>query len=162
MMHDTTTVNAFSTTAMLRNVSICSAAVDLAVKREIHLPGIVVFHGNSGYGKSTAAAFVANRTKAYYVEVGQNWTRRKFVLAILRQMGMGEERGTVGDLIDKVAEQLALSGRPLIIDEMDSVLEVTGEIIDRAETNQRTVGELRDTYNGHRHPNTVDPVNKVI
>lgn len=140
MMHDTAAVNAFSTTAPLRNVSLCATALDIAVKRELHLPGMVVFHGPSGYGKSTAAAFVANRHRAYYVEVKANWTRRFFVQAILKQMGMPDERGTIPDLIEKICEQLVLSQRPLIVDEMDNVVA------------RRMVDIVEDIYRGSAAP----------
>lgn len=140
MIHDTETANAFSTTAPLRNVSLCATALDIAVKRELHLPGMVVFHGPSGYGKSTAAAFVANRHRAYYVEVKANWTRRFLLQAILRQMGLPDERGTIPQLIDTISEQLVLSRRPLIIDEMDNVVD------------RHMVNVVEDIYRGSAAP----------
>lgn len=140
MMHDTSAVNVFSTTAPLRNVSLCAAALDLAIKRDLHLPGMVVFHGPSGYGKSTAAAHVANQHRAYYVEVKANWTRRFLVKAILKQMGLPDERGAIPDLVETICEQLALSQRPLIIDEMDNVVD------------RKMVNLIEDIYRGSAAP----------
>ena len=50
-------------TAPLTNVSLCLASLTRAIDRPRHLPGIVVFYGPSGYGKSTAAT-VATTARA--------------------------------------------------------------------------------------------------
>ena len=48
------------TTAATTNVAKCIRAMERAVSRPSHLPGLVGFYGPSGYGKSIAAAYVAN------------------------------------------------------------------------------------------------------
>src|SRR3569832_1095946 len=101
------------TAAPITNVSLCG---------EAHLPGIAVFCGQSGYGKSTAAAYWANKQRAYFVQVKSVWTRKAFLLAILKEMGITPAR-TLYEMADQVSEQLVLSGRPLIIDEMDYIVD---------------------------------------
>ncbi len=111
------------------------AALTRAMERSAHLPGLVTFYGPSGWGKSTAAGYVANRYRAYYVEAKSAWTRKALLLAICREMGI-EPAKTIYDLTDQVSEQLALSGRPLIVDEMDHIVE------------KNAVEVIRDLYEG--------------
>lgn len=123
------------TIAPLRNVSLCIATMKRALERPEHLPGMVTLFGPSGWGKTTAAIYVANTTRAYYVQARSAWTRKAMLLAILREMGIPPAR-TVYEMTEQVAEQLSLSGRPLIVDEMD-------HIVDR-----NMVELVRDVYEG--------------
>lgn len=110
------------TVAPLCNVSLCMAAIQRAVERPAHLPGMVILFGPSGWGKSTAAIYVANMTRAYYVQARSTWTRKAMLIAVLREMGIAPAR-TVFEMTEQVAEQLSLSGRPLIVDEMDHLVD---------------------------------------
>lgn len=110
------------TTAPITNVSLCGTALMSVMSRAAHLPGIAVFCGPSGYGKSTAAAYCANKWRAYYIQVKSVWTRKAFLHAILKEMGIQPAR-TLYDMADQVAEQLVLSNRPLIVDEMDYLVD---------------------------------------
>lgn len=114
--------------APLQNVGLCLGALDKAAKRPGHLPGLVVLYGPSGYGKSTSAAYVATRTDAYYVEARSSWTKKALLESILTSMDIRRGRTiqparTISGMVDQAAEQLARSGRPLIIDEMDHVVD---------------------------------------
>ena len=122
-------------TAMLANVRQCLQALERAVKRPGHLPGLVCLFGPSGWGKSTAAAHVATRLDAYYVEAKSIWTKKAMLLAILREMGIAPARASY-EMGEQISEQLARSGRPLIIDEMDHVVE------------KNAVEIVRDLYEG--------------
>lgn len=124
-----------STVAPIANVGRCMAALNRAMDRKAHLPGMVTFYGPSGWGKSTAAGYVANRYRAYYVEAKSSWTRKALLLSICKEMGIAPAK-TIYELTDQISEQLALSGRPLIVDEMD-------HIVDR-----NAVEVVRDIYEG--------------
>lgn len=104
--------------APLVNVSLCVKTLEQAMERPAHLPGIVSFTGPSGFGKSTAAAIAANRFEAVYVQARSTWTRKAAHLAILKEMGVVPARTLYG-MAEQVAEQLALSRKPLIVDECD-------------------------------------------
>jgi len=121
--------------ANLRNVALLSTAIDTALARPVHLPGLVVFYGTSGIGKSFSAAYAANRYQAYYVECKSSWTRKALLSAILNSMGIMPAK-TLPEMTDQAAEQLALSGKPLIIDEMDHIVE------------KKAVEVIRDLYEG--------------
>lgn len=107
--------------APLVNVSLCVSTLERAMNRPAHLPGIVTFTGPSGFGKSTAAAIAANRFEAVYVQAKSSWTRKAAHLAILKEMGVVPARTLYG-MAEQVAEQLALSRKPLIIDECDYLI----------------------------------------
>ena len=128
---------ATATTAPLRNVALCMQVLERAMNRPRHLPGMVTFYGPSGWGKSFAAAYAANKTRAYYVECKSTWTRKAILGAILNDMGIAPA-ATIYEMTDQIAENLTLSGRPLIIDEMDHIVE------------KKAVEIIRDIYEGSR------------
>lgn len=111
-----------NTVAPLANVAICVSAMERAMNRSPHLPGMVTFYGPSGYGKSTAATYTAHKHRAYYVQCMSAWTKKSFLSHVLIEMRIAPGR-TIPDMTLQVAEQLALSDRPLIIDEMDHLAE---------------------------------------
>ena len=131
----TETTNSINTIAPLANVSLCSSALDRALNRPAHLPGMVTFYGPSGWGKSFSAAYTANRFRAYYVECKSSWTRKALLVSILKSMGIVPAT-TIYDMTEQISEQLALSGRPLIVDEMDHIVE------------KKAVEVIRDIYEG--------------
>jgi DNA transposition AAA+ family ATPase len=96
---------------------------------------MVTFYGPSGWGKSFSAAYTANRFRAYYVECKSSWTRKALLVAILKSMGIVPAT-TIYDMTEQISEQLALSGRPLIVDEMDHIVE------------KKAVEVIRDIYEG--------------
>lgn len=106
----------------LTNVGLLANAIDRAMRRPVGLPGLVVKYGPSGYGKSVAAAFAANKHRAYYVECRDTWTKKAFLQAVLREMGLVPTR-TLSEMVDQVAEQLSLSGRPLLVDDAQYLLD---------------------------------------
>lgn len=111
--------------APLENVGLATTALDRAIQRERHLPGLVVFYGKSGFGKTFAGNFAANKHRAYYVQYRSNWTKKFFLLSILKDMGIVPAR-TTPEMADQIAEELALSRRPLIVDEADELVERGG------------------------------------
>ncbi|CAA0111487.1 Uncharacterised protein [BD1-7 clade bacterium] len=113
-----------SSIAGTTNVALCHQAIQEALTREASLPGLLVFYGWSGLGKSLAAAFVANQHNAYIVQCQSLWTRKYFLQAILKEMGVSFSTGTpIPELGMMISEELALSGRPLIIDEADYLVD---------------------------------------
>lgn len=124
-----------TTIAPLANVSLLATSLEKALHRPVHLPGMVVMYGPSGIGKSFSAAYAANRYQAYYVECKSSWTRKALLAAILNSMGIVPAK-TLPEMTDQAAEQLALSGKPLIIDEMDHIVE------------KKAVEVIRDLYEG--------------
>lgn len=108
--------------AQIANLGLCDIALERAMSRTASLPGLVCFYGPSGYGKSMSAAWVANARRAYYVQARSIWTKKHTLKAILAEMNI-KSAGTVSEMADQIAEELAASGRPLIIDEMDHLVD---------------------------------------
>jgi|GEM_PF-3875477 len=89
--------------AKTTNIGLCLAALKQALNRSISLPGLVCLYGSSGYGKSCAASYVASREGAFYVQARSVWSRKHFLQAVLREMGL-PSKGTIAELADRVAE----------------------------------------------------------
>jgi len=60
---------------------------------------------------------LAVQTRAYYVQCQTLWSRGDFISAVCRELGLEAARGTAAAKADAIAEQLARSRRPLLIDE---------------------------------------------
>lgn len=104
--------------APLRNVVALRDLITRAKRRGPHLPGLVVFSGFSGWGKSFAAAHAAVDHRCYLVQARSGWSRRALMLAICRQLGITPGQTTY-EMVDQAAEELGLSNRPLLLDEFD-------------------------------------------
>ncbi|MEZ5571207.1 MAG: ATP-binding protein [Halioglobus sp.] len=121
MKHKARSVNNI---ASLTNVTLTAAAMEASIGREASVPGITCLYGPSGWGKSQAAAYVRREYEAYYIEAKSVWSRKTYLLSILKDMGIPVLRQeTLPELMEKVAEELSLSGRPLIIDEVDYLVD---------------------------------------
>ncbi|WP_036536706.1 AAA family ATPase [Oceanobacter kriegii] len=107
-----------SNIAGITNVALANRAMMQLQERSPSLPGLGVLHGPSGYGKSFAASYVANAHRAYYVQCKSTWTRRAFLEAILKEMGILPSKN-LASMTEQACEELMQSGRPLIIDEAD-------------------------------------------
>ena len=132
--------------APLQNVTICARALQQTMNRPANLPGFVVLYGQSGYGKSMAASYCANKYDGIYVECRSFFRQqRTFLEAILQEMNIRPER-TIGAMMNQIAYELDLSQRPLILDEMDHVvctksLELVRDLHEMARTTILMVGE---------------------
>tara|TARA_R110002072_G_scaffold302699_1_gene487410 strand:+ start:5260 stop:6003 length:744 start_codon:yes stop_codon:yes gene_type:complete len=133
--------------APLPNVALFAELLDRVMNRSIHLPGLAIFYGFSGFGKTWAATYGAHAFRAYYVEAGFSWTRKKFLQAILVELG-AQPDGTIPDMVDQLIDVLAKIDRPLIIDEFDYIVEknyveLIREIHDKSQAPIILIGEER-------------------
>lgn len=109
--------------APLKNVAALMTLAQRLIHRPSHLPGIGVFHGFSGYGKTQAATWVQNKTGAIRLEIGDWWTPTTFAVALMKELGVPEPRGPRWRLIEDAIGHLAQPGHPpLIIDEADQIM----------------------------------------
>jgi DNA transposition AAA+ family ATPase len=86
-----------------------------------------------------AAAYAANQHRAYYIQCKSTWTKKALVVALLKEMGI-QPKGSVTDMVEMACEELIHSGRPLIIDEVDHMV------------NKKAVEIIRDIYEGSEAP----------
>lgn len=139
-MDEAVKINTVGNVAPMRNVMLLNALINRVQNRDADLPGLACFFGFSGLGKTKAATWNAQETRAYWVEVKSTWSRKKFVEMILRSMDITPGR-TVGDMVEQIGDQLSKSGRPLLIDEADLIAKdgMIGIIRDIYESSQGTV-----------------------
>lgn len=135
----------YNSVAPLRNVQAMSQLLDRVQKRDRDLPGMACFYGPSGFGKTTAAAWNANRMRAYWVQMKSAWTAKKLCTSILEDVGIVPKR-TIADQVDQISDELAKSGRPLLIDEADylvsrSMIEIVRDIYESSKATIVLIGE---------------------
>lgn len=125
--------------AALNNVTRAATCMERLINASSHLPKIGVFYGRAGFGKSSAAIYMMNSYNAYRIECKSVWNRKTVLLEILKRMGLTPQK-TMPEMLDQVCEQLQKSNRPLIIDEMDHLV------------NKNAVEIVRDIYDGSQTP----------
>lgn len=135
----------YNSVAPLRNVAALVTLVEKVRSRALGLPGMAVFYGPSGYGKTTASVYAANRFQAYSVEVGSSWKQRLFCEAILHEIGQ-KPGPTIGHMVQTISEHLARTDAPLLIDEADFLvaqksIEIVREIHDKSGAPVILIGE---------------------
>lgn len=115
------------TVAPLKNVALMMGLVQRLQERKRDLPGIGCFNGFSGYGKSVATAYAANklRMKAVYLEARSAWTKKKFLDALALELGLGAgaKSKPIYDLVDLCAEAMGDRQVVLFVDEADHVVD---------------------------------------
>ena len=125
-----------SQVAQIHNLSLVRTATERLASRTAGLPGMAVLYGPAGYGKTTASLAIANENRAYFVQMRSAWGRKALLEKVLIEMG-ARPHGTIPQMLDQVCEQLATSGRMLMIDEFDYCVR-----------NDSTVELVRDIYEG--------------
>ncbi|MCW8856083.1 MAG: ATP-binding protein [Kangiella sp.] len=136
-----------NTIAPLHNVQLCMQAVSDAIERDPMLPGMVCFTGPSGFGKTISATYTANKYDAFYIECKSTWTKKAVLTAILREMSV-PPLGTLPEMTEQIAEQLVITDKPLIVDEMDHLadkksVEIIRDIYDASQAPILLIGEER-------------------
>ncbi|MBF0368563.1 MAG: ATP-binding protein [Magnetococcales bacterium] len=110
------------TPAPLKNVAFFMEMMERLQGRASHMEGIGCFYGEPGLGKSISARFALLQFQAYYIEAGKSWTAKALFTRILREMGITPAK-TIWEMTEQAGNQLLLSGRPLIIDEFDKLVD---------------------------------------
>lgn len=127
-------------------------------KREPGLPNMGAMFGHSGWGKSQAAIYAQNSTRAIVVEVSESWSAKKLWTEILKEAFVAQPKGTASELQDEVVMVLGdQSERPLILDEADKLIargliEKVREVADKAQVPVLLVGEEKLLTKLEREP----------
>jgi replication-associated recombination protein RarA len=132
--------NVNGTVAALNNVILAATCMERLVNASSHLPKIGVLYGRAGLGKSSAAIYLMNRYNAYRIECKSVWNRKTVLTEILKRMAI-KPAPTMPEMLDQICTQLMVSGRPLIVDEMDHLVK------------KNAVEVIRDIHDGAgQHP----------
>ncbi|MBW3243135.1 ATP-binding protein [Epibacterium sp. DP7N7-1] len=132
--------------APLRNVAALISLVERVQDRSMGLPGMAVFYGPSGWGKTTATTFVTNEYQAYNVQVLSCWTPSYFLQSIMREIGIKPVRG-VPAMVEAIAAHLARADRPLIVDDAQyltknkKLIELARDLYEASQSTVILVGE---------------------
>ena len=108
----------YTNVAPLRNVAALLSLVVQVRDRQFGLPGLAVFYGPSGWGKTTAATYASNRFDACHVEIKSLWRTKQVLQQIALELGLRPAR-TAPDIFEQVAKTLGRQQRPLLLDEAD-------------------------------------------
>lgn len=114
----------YNSVAPLANVARLQGLIDRCQNRAHGLPGMGCFFGRAGHGKTTAGVYAQNRLSAVHVEAKSLGGVRKLLEMIVQELGL-RPLSTASRLFDQAAEELARTGRPLIVDEADRILKET-------------------------------------
>jgi DNA transposition AAA+ family ATPase len=107
--------------APVKNVENLFSAFRYLAERDPGIPGIGLVYGFTGAGKTTAVTSLINRTNGVYVRANAVWTPSSMLGAITNELG-GEPMAKNAQMIAFITERLALTGRPLFVDEADYIL----------------------------------------
>jgi DNA transposition AAA+ family ATPase len=115
--------------APLKNIALMFQLSKTLINRPAGLPGIGVFYGPSGFGKTFASIYTQTKTEAVRIEIGESWTNKRLLEAILRELGETRIRGTIAALAEMTIERLSeYPDQPLIIDEADKLIDKRGAL----------------------------------
>jgi predicted GTPase len=107
-----------SKVAHVKNIQLLLDAYDVVENADPGDERIVLLHGATGTGKSTAIVHLINATNGIYLEASPTWTLTGMYRAIVNAIGL-EPRGRNVDLEVAIVDEMGRNGRPLFIDEID-------------------------------------------
>jgi len=137
--------------AIVKNVLVAQAAFEALQERNVNLPGMGLIYGKPGYGKTTAITWLVNQYNGVFVRAGATWTPTAMLSTILTELGV-EPSGRLNTYVDSICEHLAITGRPLFVDEGDYLLDGS---------NVKMIETLRDIHDITQVPVMVIGMNGI-
>jgi DNA transposition AAA+ family ATPase len=134
-----------NTVAPLRNVAALAALINRIDKRSFGLPGLGVFYGPSGFGKSYAGTYATNKFGAIHIEIKSVWRHKTLCEAIAHEMGI-KPAPTIAGMVKQISQYLLEENVPLLIDEADvlvkrNLIEVVRDIYEGSGATVVLIGE---------------------
>lgn len=120
----TSALGAGGSIASTSNIALVHSTMDALIQRAPGLPGIAMFYGASGLGKSFGAAYASHPAgfNGIYVSCRSFETKKSFVEQVCKSIGI-TPRGNIPAIVDEIVQVLVLSNRPLIVDEVDYIVD---------------------------------------
>ncbi|TAM37825.1 MAG: ATP-binding protein [Burkholderiaceae bacterium] len=108
----------------ISNIGLVRAVMDTLVQRTSGLPGIGTLYGRSGLGKSFGASYASHPAgfNGIYVSCRSFETKKSLAEQICKAIGI-TPKGNIPAIVDALIEVLSISGRPLIVDEVDYIVD---------------------------------------
>lgn len=116
------------------NVTKLAEAGDALLCRAPGMPGMGLCFGPSGFGKTTAIAWLATRQHGVFVRARATSTPTSLLATICKELNIAT-RFRLSETVDALVDKLAETGRPLFVDEADYVIK-----------QERLVDTLRDLH----------------
>lgn len=106
------------------NIGLVHTVMESLTTRAPGLPGIGTFYGRSGLGKSFGAAYASHPAgfNGIYVSCRSFETKKSLAEQVCKAIGI-MPKGNIPTIVDAIVEVLSLSGRPLIVDEVDYIVD---------------------------------------
>ena len=106
------------------NISLVHTIMGQLTDRAAGLPGIGSFYGRSGLGKSVGAAYASHPGgfNGIYVSCRSFETKKSLAEQICKSIGI-TPKGNIPSIVDSIVEVLSISNRPLIVDEVDYIVD---------------------------------------
>lgn len=106
------------------NIGLAHALMEQLTKREPGMPGIGTLYGPSGLGKTFAASYASHPAgfNGIYVSCRSFDTKKSFVEQVCKSAGI-QAKGSIPSIADDIVTMLAVSRRPLVVDEVDHIVE---------------------------------------
>lgn len=117
-----------------KNIVSLSSGFQESHKRETGIPRMGLIYAPTGFGKTTAAAWLVNRENGVYVRAVSLWSPSTMLMAILAELSITSPRYPA-QMLQAIVDQLKLSQRPLFIDEADYLFQ-----------NSRMIDAVRDIH----------------
>lgn len=108
--------------AITKNIVALQAAFESLEGRDPGIPGMGLVHGFTGFGKTTAIAWLVNRTSGVFVRAMSTWTPNAMLGAIMRELGKEPLWNGGAAMAKEISNSLGTSQRPLFVDEADYLL----------------------------------------
>ncbi|MDS4029980.1 MAG: ATP-binding protein [Candidatus Contendobacter sp.] len=140
--------------APVKNISRFSSAMEAVAANEHRDERMVLIHGATGVGKSTALAYFMNRFNAVYAEASPAWSIGSMLRAIVTAAGH-LPKGRAADMERQIVDEMMGEGRPLFIDEMDYLF-LPGQ-----QTSLRMLETLHSIHDKSRMPVVMVGMDKI-
>jgi len=126
--------------APVKNVIATQTAFDSLCTRSYGVPGIGLIHGPTGFGKTTAVAYLFNQVNGVLVRARANDTPSSLLGRIVSELG-SQPCGRNAKMVDYIIEQMSMHERPLFIDEADYLMD-----------DNKLIDTMRDLYDATEVP----------
>lgn len=106
------------------NIGLVHTLMEQLTTRAPGLPGIGAFYGRSGLGKSFGASYASHPAgfNGIYVSCRSFETKKSLAEQVCKAIGI-TPKGNIPTIVDGIVEVLSISARPLIVDEVDYIVE---------------------------------------
>lgn len=126
--------------APVKNVLAAQDAFDNLCTRGIGVPGLGLYHGPSGFGKTTATTYLFNQVNGIYVRAMATDSASSLMGRIVGELG-SSGMWRINKMVDFTIEQMSMYERPLFIDEADYLM-----------SDVRMLETVRDLYDNTEVP----------